>query len=313
MSIVEILGFALPVVLIVLGWAGIRANKQRTAQDRAGIGGAGAGSTGAGADSTGQARALAPTKLSKKEQAELDAHHTIHWRNSPAQLHGDPAAWPMVASTSYALCRSAPVDVFTFLEPQVEAEMLATVWGAHTPAELREQIYFLLYTGNRQSFDSERRRWSELGDSDRQVAFEVLRAQANIDPQAVASLLRFQWVQSNTNDATSIDFLAWDLVRAIMLCRAGVAAGLLREEEAVDTALVASKLLQERYPSWTDMGLNFLRGRWYWTADNGAEAAERMRHDLHAQNLLTSDPSSPWNAVEWDLPIPKPQHLMFGR
>ncbi len=311
MSISEILGFTLPVVLIVLGWAGIRANKQRAAQDSAGITGTGVDNP-ASRGSTGPGSTLAPEKLSKKEQAELDAHHTIYWRNSPAQLHGDLAAWPMAASTSYALCRSAPVDVFVFPEPQVESEMIATVWGAHTAAELREQIYYLLYTGDRQSFDRERLHWSSLSDSDRQVAFEVLRAQANIDPQAVANLLRFQWVQSNTNDAMSIDFLAWDLVRAIMLCRAGVAAGLLGEDEAVDTALIASKLLQERYPSWTDMGVNFLRGRWYWTADNGPEAAERMRHDLHAQNLLTSDPNSPWNAVEWDLPIPEPQHLMFG-
>lgn len=45
---------------------------------------------------------------------------------------------------------------------------------------------------------------------------------------------------ANTNNCMDTNFLAWDLVRVIMLCGAGTAAGYLPEEEALDTAWVAS-------------------------------------------------------------------------
>ncbi|MFT0846338.1 DUF1266 domain-containing protein [Actinomycetaceae bacterium L2_0104] len=291
MSIGEIFGVATVVVIILVAWCGMYA-LHRAAGKR------------------GNRKQDARIQL-RQHAAQLDEHHAIHWRYSPTHLRGTIAGWPVAANAMHSLCRSAPVDVFPFPSRDEEAEMLASWWGITTSTQLREQLLSLLRNGHRERFDEERRYWSGLqGAEQRRVRNSMYQAaQGNED--AAEDFLRFRRVCKNTRDLMSIDFLAWDLVRVIMLSRAGVTAGLIDEDEAVDTALIASQGLQEQFASWQDMGGHFFRGRWYWASESDTSEALRAQHDDHAQRVLSTNPGSPWNAVPWQAPLPSPKYLLL--
>ena len=247
----------------------------------------------------------------KQQEAQLDSYHMIRWHSAPAHLRGTVDGWPVAANAMHSLCRAAPVDVFPFPDRQEEVDMLASWWGISTPSQLRDQLLSLLRTGHRERFNRERRSWTALRGAEEHRVRASLAQAARGNADAAEDFLRFGRVRKNARDLMSIDFLAWDLVRVIMLCRAGLAAGIIGRDEAADTALIASHGLQERFASWQDMGSHYFRGRWYWASEAGIEEALSLQHDEHAQHRLATDPSSPWQVMPWQTPLPAPRYLIL--
>lgn len=247
----------------------------------------------------------------REQAAQLDAHHAIRWHHSPVHLRGRVEGWPTAANAMHTLCREDPVDAFRFSDPQHEARMLWNSWSIESSAGLRSQLLSLLRHGHRERFDAERRYWAAARGAELRRIRRAMRDAAGRDTDAAEDYLRFQNVRKNTGDPMSIDFLAWDLVRVIMLCRAGLTAGFIDENEAVDTALIASHGLRERFASWEDMGNHFHRGRWYWASEDGIDEALSVQHNEHAQRVLSTDPNSPWKAVPWETPLPAPTYVIL--
>ena len=290
-NIGEFLGIATFIVIVLIGWCGMYALYHA-------------------AGKRGNRKREERVRL-RQQAAQLDGHHTIHWRFAPARLRGTVEGWPVAANAMHTLCRAAPVDVFPFPDQRDEVEMLASWWGIASADHLRDQLLSLLRNGHRESFDRERSYWSALqGKEERHVRAALAQA-ARGNADAAEDFLRFRRVRENTRDLMNIDFLAWDLVRVIMLCRAGAAAGLIGREEAVDTALIASHGLRERFTAWEHLGNEFFRGRWYWASESGVDEALSLQHDEHAQRVLAADPNSPWKAVPWQIPLPAPSYLLL--
>ncbi|MGO3090501.1 MAG: DUF1266 domain-containing protein, partial [Galactobacter sp.] len=185
----------------------------------------------------------------KQDAKWLASHHQLRWRYSPSSLAKMPEGWALAAGSIHTLCRGECIDVFPFEDPQAEQDMLASSWGVTDGRQLRGQLLSLLQNGHRERFDAERNHWATLSAKDARELYQELKEAASRYSDAAEEFLRFQWVRKNTESCKSIDFLAWDMVRVIMLCRAGQAAGYLRPEEALDTAFIAAHALQERYSS----------------------------------------------------------------
>lgn len=247
----------------------------------------------------------------RQNAAALRAHHEIRWSSTQDEFLRAVEAWPVAASAPYALCREGSVDVFAFANSGNEVRMLSNAWDVRNATDLRLQLLSLLRHGHRERFNSEREIWSALRGREATDTRNRMYSAAKHYSDAAEDFLRFRRVRKNTNDLMSIDFLAWDLVRVIMLARAGAAAGYLSAEEALDITFVASRGLQERFSSWEELGSHFLRGRWYWASESGSAEAESNQHDQHRQRVLTTSANSPWKVVPWSTSIPSPRYLVL--
>jgi len=101
---------------------------------------------------------------------------------------------------------------------------------------------------------------------------------------------------------------AWDYARYINLCRWGVAAGYISEDEGWPRAMHAAQILQQTFGSWKEFGENYIVGREFWSLRQTRINGQEMRARYQS---LVSDPASSWNRIPWDLSLqpsesPKP-------
>lgn len=258
-------------------------------------------------------RKRAERKQLKQSRQELPALNTLHWQRTATEFQRDRLAWPTTASALYALARTDWIDNFSFSEHSHETRMLSDSWGIRSERELREQLVWLLRGGHRVQFNAERTTWSALKGAEERRTRNSMYEVAKFNSDAAEEFLRFRRVRRNTQDLMSIDFVAWDLVRVIMLCRAGLTAGYLDKDEAYDTAIIASAGLQERFGSWEEMTDHFYRGRWYWISESGHDEALTQEHDNFRKHALVEDPNSPYSVVPWETRLTAPQYFILDR
>ncbi len=98
---------------------------------------------------------------------------------------------------------------------------------------------------------------------------------------------------------------AWDFGRYISLCRGGVEAGWLSEQEAWDRIIPAARLLQASYGSWTDFASDYLLGRNFWNPQ-AARDNETIRYTV---TLLKAPPKGLWSTIDWNEPLGNGQIL----
>ena len=117
-------------------------------------------------------------------------------------------------------------------------------------------------------------------------------------------------MRDNDRDIRNVDFSAWDLVRAAMLTRCGLALGWLTEEETWDTLSILDRGLRERYRSWTQVSESFRLARWYWNSTSGKDEHFNDLHDLNRSLVLLS-PDGPWGLIDWNVETPEPSFLIL--
>jgi ankyrin repeat protein len=169
--------------------------------------------------------------------------------------------------------------------------LLQDSWGISDRDSFLQALEWIDQGGHRQLF-------SALGERSSRASAEEL--------SAVISKL-------NSEDANSLtmahryyekfgsqSITAWDYGRYINLCRWGVAAGYISEEEGWPRAMHAAQILQQTFGSWKEFGENYIVGREFWslrqTKINGQEMRSRYQR-------LVSDPASPWNRIPWELSL----------
>jgi hypothetical protein len=94
--------------------------------------------------------------------------------------------------------------------------------------------------------------------------------------------------------------LGWDYSRYIMLCRWGYLLGFLSEHEAWDKIWPAAQLLQRTFASWSDLGINYLIGRQFWSVQETRKSGEAY---YASYVCLFQEPTSPWRQCPWMLPL----------
>lgn len=228
--------------------------------------------------------------------------HAVRFQSGPEAITQDPTGWLLVASGRHAVAASQPLDIFGYPEPGQGAQILAESWGVHNRTDLVAQIISLLTSGHREDFDAERARWLALDPSSLRPLRKDLSRAARTSPTAREEYLRFERVRTDAQNARSIDFLAWDLARVILLARAGAGAGYLTEPEGRDLSLAAAAGLRSRYRGWEELEDSFTQGRWYWRSTDGVEEASQAEHDRQ----FTRAVAPLQDLVPWDTPLPSP-------
>ncbi|MFV0373701.1 DUF1266 domain-containing protein [Microbacterium sp.] len=199
---------------------------------------------------------------------------------STGQFARDPEAVAMAASAAYAVRFGRYADEFAFTDVDgVITRMLASSWSIRSREDLVLQLWSLLTWGHRADFDAERLGVLSLTGAERTEYLKTLKRDGRRSLRNREVWVRARRIAEDEKGAERVDFAAFDLVRVIMLCRAGEGAGLLPADLARDTANIAAAAIQQTYRSWDAYTHDELVGRWLWAAKDSAHEAENLAQE----------------------------------
>lgn len=243
-----------------------------------------------------------------KEWRKLNKHHELTIKGSRKALATDVRARLLAPAMPYALCQGNPVNTFTLTDPTAIKQMLQRDWGLSDRDGLLGQVYSLLREGHREDFENLRRRCADPAWASSTLA--RLDKKADEDTYAWEKRWRIHRLLNNDRRVQSVDFAAWDFIRAAMLTRAGAGLGWLSEDEACDTLAVINHALQLSYSSWDEAWDAFRTTRWFWAAEGQAQEATNDLHDRHRGEILIGK-NGLWTSIPWNAPYPAPRFLIL--
>ena len=243
-----------------------------------------------------------------KEWRKLNKHHELTIKGSRKALATDVRARLLAPAMPYALCQGNPVNTFKLTDPTAIKQMLQRDWGLSDRNGLLGQVYSLLREGHREDFENLRRKCTDPAWVSSTLA--RLDKKADEDTYAWEKRWRIHRLLNNDRRIQSVDFAAWDFLRAAMLTRAGAVLGLLSADEAWDTLAVINHALQLSYSSWDEVWEAFSTTRWFWAAEGQAQEAANDLHDRNRGEFLVGK-NGMWTAIPWDAPYPAPRFLIL--
>ena len=203
--------------------------------------------------------------------------------------------WALAASAILATFNREPLETISSGGSVLETRrMIQEWWGISNREGLLEKLDGLDQGGHRQVFTALGARTANLSPDELSNAVRQLNAE---NANSVTMAHRYY----EKYGAQSIT--GWDYARYINLCRWGVAAGYISEEEAWPRVMHAAQILQQAFTSWREFGENYLVGREFWSLNQTRIDGQQMRAIY--QKLL-NDPGSPWNRIPWNLPLEQP-------
>jgi ankyrin repeat protein len=170
-------------------------------------------------------------------------------------------------------------------------QMLQDWWSISNRDEFMKALDWIDQGGHRQLFSALGERTSTLSSEELSKVVSRLNSE---DANSVMVAHRY-YAKYATQSIT-----AWDYARYINLCRWGVAAGYISEEDAWPRVVHAAQILQQSFSSWREFGENYLVGREFWSLRQTKVDGQAMR--AMYQRLL-DHPGSPWIRYSWDLPL----------
>ena len=239
---------------------------------------------------------------------ELNKHHTPVLTASRKELATSTPARLLAPSTPYALCHGNPVDSLSLSDSDATTQMLSRDWGIENREDLLCQLYDLLREGHRADYEKLRRRCKNPS----LVAHMLSKVEnsASHSTSAWEKQWQIQRLLANDRGIQSIDFSAWDFLRAAMLTRAGAGLGWLTEGEAWDTLAVINRALQRSYSSWDEAWEAFRITRWFWAAERPSREEDNNLHDRNRGEFLVGT-NGLWTAIPWEAPYPTPRFLLL--
>lgn len=243
-------------------------------------------------------------KALKAQAPQLPEHHRPRYWQS---LAGDPLAFLLAMSSGYALCRGANLDAFLFPDPEEERIILAEAWGIFDAEDALQEIWSLLSHGHRSEWQQS---WELVNAGGAALARHrtALGKQARTSEEAREQLLSLRRLQRNERGVQELDFLAWDLSRAVMVARSAATCGYLDLRIAQDVASQAASYAQQTYGSWDEFAKAFDNARWFWRAQQ--DSALDDAHDAHRTQVLTGA-EGPFTQVDFNAPVPASQLLLL--
>jgi hypothetical protein len=242
------------------------------------------------------------------EWDELNKHHKPKLRGSRKALAIDVRARLLAPTIPYALCHGNPVNVLAVSDVESTTHMLARDWGITHRSDLLRQLYTLLRSGHRAEYTRLREHCADPSWATARI--ELLNKTADRDTDAWEERWRIRRLLDNDRGLSSVDFGAWDFVRAALLTRTGAALGWLSEDEAWDTLALVNRALSLSYSSWNEVWVAFRTTRWLWAAEGDAQSAANDLHDRNRGEFLLGK-NGLWTAIPWDAPYPTPRFLLL--
>jgi hypothetical protein len=237
------------------------------------------------------------------------ARPAIPWSSSVSSFRARPEHWALAAAAIYDTCNGHPWDRMHAPDAAPVRAMLGEAWSITTRADLLGQLGWLLVDGHRSELYGLVAHVAQCSETQVQELQADVARDDEMGPDARAQLLwRIEMTCRNERQLQSETFVAWDLARFLMLCKAGATCGLITEGEAEDFMLLACMQLKQTYHGWRDYGAHFLRGRWFWQAASQPETPAST-FDLVIRALQESD-DSPWRLVPWGMDLPSCRWLL---
>lgn len=225
--------------------------------------------------------------------------------------------WPLCATAIYAVAEDEFWDV---LGPGVPMDIQEAPGSGRAEwskliefdrQSLLYQLKNLLIEGQRDSLQSMVSYYADLSDTEARDLLDDIGNDPDInETERKERVWQLKAVREDRSAIQSVNFLSWDLVRFINLCRTGAAAGLIDCEEAFDFSLTASHHLQRAFNSWDACTDHFLRAREFWRASDGLQTfSDNMKFEV-ARRRLSTAVNSPWQLVPWRMTLP-PSNWLF--
>jgi hypothetical protein len=237
----------------------------------------------------------------------------VRWRARQAGFKAQPHHWSLCAAAVFAVRNRQSWDGLRFDDERSDLAVgLAQAWGVTDRATLLETMRDLLLTGHREAFQATVETIAGCSEVDYAEHLRKIETDLDVDDEERACLLwRAKAARDNIEGAQSTDFVAWDMIRFVLLCQNGLTLDFLTDDEARDFLLLPALRLQAAYAGWSDCVQNFVRGRAFWVA--GRATMQRTQDEIQAAaQLLHTDPVSPWKHVTWSMSLPTP-HWLFVR
>jgi hypothetical protein len=172
---------------------------------------------------------------------------------------------------------------------------LKLYWGIENKAGLLEALKGLENDGYQDSFARDRAFLSTLTAADQN---RVIQSYANAPAEQRHKEL--QIVQHYMNRLPAAGIAAWDWGRYSYLCMQGIYLGYVTKEEALELLRPIALRTQQAYSGWREFATAYLVGRQFWWKHLTEESAKEMMG--YVQRLLVL-PTSPWNTLDWRLPL----------
>jgi hypothetical protein len=185
----------------------------------------------------------------------------------------------------------------TQAEKDQARDMLARDFGVRSRKQLLEAIEELKETGHSKSFSE----FLALPPESVQI-WRDIHAPGTRGRQRIEDVLEYG---PRFGDRK---LKAWDLGRAVNLCRNGYLIGFFTEEEAWACVFENAATIQKTFRSWQEFGTNYTLGRRHWNV-NVYNAA----HVDWLYRRLLAEPSSPWRELPWDLDLRPGAKAPLGR
>jgi ankyrin repeat protein len=200
--------------------------------------------------------------------------------------------WALAASAILATFNQEPLNSLSSGGSALETKLLLqNWWSISNRDDLLQALDWIDQGGHRRMFATLGARTSNLSPDELSKAVSKLSSE-----DANSVLVAHRYYEKYA--AQSIT--GWDYARYINLCRWGVAAGYISEEEAWARAMHAAAVLQQTFTSWSEFGENYLVGREFWSLRQTKIDGQAMR-TLYRK--LLNDPGSPWRRIPWSLPL----------
>lgn len=192
-------------------------------------------------------------------------------------------------------------------DPEEERIILAEAWGIFDDEDALQEIWSLLSHGHRSVWQPARD-LVETGGTPLAQHRNALGKQARTSDEAREQLLSLRRLQRNERGVRNLDFLAWDLSRAVMVARSAATCGYLDVRLAQDIALQAADYAQRTYRCWEDFAHAFDTARWFWRAQRDISLDDA--HDAHRTQMLAGA-DGPFAQVDFTAPIVESQLLII--
>ena len=200
--------------------------------------------------------------------------------------------WALAASAILATFNREPLETISSGGSVLETRrMIQEWWGISNREGLLEKLDGLDQGGHRQLFSALGARTANLTPE------ELKKVVSHLDSESANSVMVAHRYYAKFG-AQSIT--AWDYARYINVCRWGVAAGYISEEEAWPRVMHAAQILQQTFTSWREFGENYLVGREFYSLNQTKIDGQVMRSIYKG---LLSNPSSAWNRIPWNLSL----------
>ena len=214
----------------------------------------------------------------------------------PLSSHQPPSRaqgrWALAAAAILATYNHEPIDTLSSGGGVLGTRrLLQNSWDISSHDQLLQTLDWIDQGGHRQLFSALGARTASLSSE------ELSKVVGHLNPEDANSvMIAHRYYPRYASQSIS----AWDYARYINVCRWGVAAGYISEEEAWPRVMHAAQILQQAFTSWKEFGENYLVGREFWSLHQTKIDGQAMRAIYLG---LLNNPGSPWNRIPWNLSI----------